>query len=155
MIQERALVLEREAKDPKQVWVRTQRQSACDSCKLKAGCGQSALSKLSGDKSMELEVTNSFNAQPGDVVILSIPEEGILAASAIMYLLPLIAMVALAMLASSLGGNELAVVMGGAIGLVLGFSYARHYSHSHKDDPRFSPTMASLALTASADSGCV
>lgn len=155
MIHERALVLDRPSKNESKVWVRTQRQSACDSCKLKSGCGQSALSKLSGDKSMELEVKNSLGARAGDVVILAIPEEGILTASLVMYFVPLVLMVLLAIVASSIGLGELAIIFSGGVGLAVGFWAARTYSHKHQDDPRFNPVMSSLALASTADAACV
>lgn len=154
MIHERGLVLDKPASTENKVWVRTQRQSACDSCNLKSGCGQSALSKLSGQQSIEFEVTNVLQAQVGDVVIMSIPEEGILQASLVMYLVPLLLMVVSAMLAGGIGLSDPFVVMFGVVGLGLGFSFARHYSQKHKDDPRFSPVMTSLAIASPVGSAC-
>jgi len=155
MIHERGLVLDRSASDQNKVWVRTQRQSACESCKLKAGCGQSALSKLSGQKSIEFEVDNLLNAKAGDVVILSIPEDGILTASLVMYFIPLALMVAMAMVAGMFGLSDLVSILFGAVGLGLGLCLARTYSQKHKDDPRFTPTMNSLAIASPVDSACV
>lgn len=147
-------MLDRPSIDQSYVWVRTQRQSACDSCKLKSGCGQSVLSKLSSDKSMEFEVKNSFDAKQGDVVVIEIPEDGVLTASFIMYLMPLVAMIGSAAAIGSTIDSELFTILAGLIGLGIGFTLARAYSDKHKDDPRFSPRMAGLALTSPKDASC-
>lgn len=155
MIHERGLVLDKSASSQQRVWVRTQRQSACESCKLKSGCGQSALSKLSGQKSIEFEVNNALNAKAGDVVILSIPEDGILHASIVMYLIPLLLMVLMVMAAGMAGLSDLLLIGMGSLGFCGGLWIARTYSQKHKDDPRFTPTMTSLALASPVESACV
>lgn len=103
---------------------------------------------------MEFEVANRLNAEPGDVVILSIPEEGVLTASIVMYFVPLVLMSLFAMAASHLWLNEFLTVLSGIVGLAMGFGAARHYSQKHKDDPRFSPSMTGLALASPVGSAC-
>jgi len=147
MIEERALVMTVEGKADNLAKVRAERKSACDGCSLKAGCGQSALAKLSSGKCIELTVENVLHAKPGDIVLLSIPEQGLLTASLLVYLMPLVLMLAFSMLAKSyLGWQDGAVALTGVLALMLGFGLARRYIVSHSDDSRFIPEMVGIAL---------
>lgn len=155
MIEERALVLAHESGCDPRVTVKTQRLSACQSCQLKSACGQSALAKISGEKSIELVVDNTFDAVPGDVVVIGIPEQGLLKASALMFLMPLLAMVSLASIAQGvLNLSELYVAIVGSAGLVSGFLFARHLAAKWQDSPDFKPVMLGVALKTNAAALC-
>ncbi len=155
MIEERALVLGFEGANAERVRVRTQRQSACNGCQLKNGCGQHALEKLGGDKSLEFSVNNDVPCKTGDVVIVGIPEEGLLSAALMMYLFPLLCM----LLSASLLGeffelSEAMSVVVGAIGLFAGFFIARRYAGARNSDPRFTPRLIRLALPSQTNMAC-
>jgi len=156
MIEERALVLGLSEKDSSRVHVRTQRQSACDSCQLKNGCGQRAMEKLGGNRSLDFEVARTLPVKPGDVVMVAIPEQGLLTAAAMMYLFPLLTMIGLAALVKSgLGWSDPAAALSGLLGLAVGFLGARRYSIRHDQDERFAPRMTGVALHAQAQMACV
>lgn len=148
MIEEQALVLS-EAKHG-YVNVKIHRQSACESCQLKSGCGQSALTKLSSNKCIELSVLNTINAKPGDIVALSISEQGLLSASLLMFMMPLLAMLSVSVFTKSmLAWSDGAVAISGLIALLFGFVYARYYAKNHSDDERFRPEMVRVNATSS------
>jgi sigma-E factor negative regulatory protein RseC len=140
MIEEQALVLST-AKHG-YVNVKIHRQSACESCQLKSGCGQSALTKLSSNKCIEFSVLNTIHAKPGDVVFLAISEQGLLSASLLMFMMPLLVMLGVSVFAKSiLAWPDGFVALSGLISLLLGFIYARYYAQNHLDDDRFKPEM--------------
>lgn len=145
MIEELALVLD--ASGSETVRVRTQRHTACESCQMKSGCGQQALVKLTpGKGSLEWSIRNTLDARAGDVVVLQIPETGILGASFLLYLLPLLSMVLAAALAS-LGGvtSEGALTVAALAGLGAGIWFARRQALAHSDDPEYQPRMSRFA----------
>ncbi len=155
MIEERALILAVEGPQGELARVRTQRQSACESCQLKAGCGTSSLAKLTGDKSIEMTVPLSLKAKAGDVVILAIPEQGLVWASTLMYLMPLVLMVGLSAASKAwFGVGETGALFAGGLGLFSGFGIAAWYSKKHHDDPRFAPRMTRIALQATPQASC-
>ena len=140
MIEEQAVVLTKESHGL--VKARIQRQSACESCQLKSGCGQSALSQLSSNKCIEFDVANDINAQPGDIVSLAISEEGLLSASLLVFMMPLLLMLVVSVFASSvLLWSDGGVAVSGLFALLFGFAYARFYAAQHLDDARFKPEM--------------
>jgi sigma-E factor negative regulatory protein RseC len=148
MIEEQALVLN-EAKHG-YVNVKIHRQSACESCQLKSGCGQSALTKISSNKCIELSVLNTINAKPGDMVSLSISEQGLLSASLLMFMMPLLAMLGMSVFTRSvLAWNDGAVAISGLISLLFGFAYARYYAQNHSEDERFRPEMVRVDIPSS------
>jgi sigma-E factor negative regulatory protein RseC len=151
MIEEQALVLS-EAKHG-YVNVKIHRQSACESCQLKSGCGQSALTKMSSNKCIEFSVLNTINAKPGDIVFLSISEQGLLSASLLMFMMPLLAMLAMSVFTKSfLAWPDGAVAISGLVSLLLGFAYARFYAQNNMDDDRFKPEMVRVQIPTSVQS---
>ncbi len=151
MAEERALVLEVKGE---QVHVQTQRVSACQSCQIKSSCGQSLLSKIGSEKTIEFVVDNSLSAKPGDIVVVSIPDQGLLLASSLMFMLPLSLMVVAAMLAGAAGLGEAGSIILGVSGLFAGFWFARRYSQSMHADERFKPVMKALALSQPQQASC-
>lgn len=156
MIEERALVLDAEQgvdavhslkikQDTSEfsgqlVRVKVQRSNACESCSLKSGCGQSALTKLSSSQCLELEVENTLNAQVGDEVVIAIPESGLMSASLRVYFMPLILMVLGAILGDIIHPvNELWTIILSISGLISGFAWARFSSQKQAFDDDFLP----------------
>jgi len=122
--------------------VRVQRQSACDSCQLKSGCGQSTMTKLSAKQCIDLEVRNTLGAGVDDRVLIAIPEEGLINASLIVYFLPLVLMVSFSIVTKIfISRQDLIIALCGLVGLFLGFLVARRYGKVHATDPKFLPEM--------------
>ncbi len=152
MLEERALVI---AVNEGSARVCTQRLSACDSCQLKSGCGTHSFAKLSGNQSIELEVDNVLDAEAGDVVMVAIPEQGLLVASFMMYLLPLVTMLASVVAAQwFFAAGEGILLLSAAIGLGVGVLCVRRYSGKHEHDARFTPHMTRMAMRAAEGGAC-
>lgn len=108
------------------VWVQTIRQSACQSCSARSGCGQRVLAAASGGRANQVQVLNSLHAGVGDDVTLGIAEQALLQASLLVYALPLLLMVAASMAASQLvPGSDGVAILAAGLGLGAGFLVAR------------------------------
>jgi sigma-E factor negative regulatory protein RseC len=143
MIEERGQVV-RTAGDS--AWVQTERRSSCGSCSARKGCGTGALAGVFSARVHEVEVLNPIGAQPGDEVIVGINESMLVRGSATVYLLPLLSLMAGALLAEGLapqlglGGSDAAAIVGGVAGLAAGFLWL------HRHNRRWGRTAAGMAV---------
>jgi len=83
-------------------WVKTIRSSACASCSSKDACQGG-----SGGKEMEVEAINTADARVGDRIVLNIKTSSLLKATFLLYVFPILAMIAGAVL-----GQALAIMRG-------------------------------------------
>jgi sigma-E factor negative regulatory protein RseC len=74
------------------VWIRSRQNGACGGCMQQASCGTAALAKLLPNR--ELEVDSPLGLQVGDQVRVTIDDAQLLSGSALLYLLPLLLMLA-------------------------------------------------------------
>lgn len=104
------------------VWVQTIRQSACESCSARSGCGQRVLASASRGRANQILVENTVRARVGDDVTIGIDEQALLGASLIVYALPLLLMVLASILGHRLsGGADVGAIVGAVGGLLAGF----------------------------------
>ena len=121
MIEEQATVIALEGDD---ALLQTQRQSACQSCSVKKGCGTSVLAKVIGQRSSQVRVLNTLGAQLGDTVLLGVQENALVQGSLLIYAAPLLSMFGLAIAgefwAKANGFNaELITVMAAFLGFFI------------------------------------
>jgi sigma-E factor negative regulatory protein RseC len=121
-------------------WVETERRSSCGSCSAK-GCGTGALSKILGRRSQRLKVLNPIDAKQGDDVVLGIREQDLLKGSLAVYIVPLLAMLAGALLGEGLApqwgsDSEALSLLGGVLGLASGFLWLHYYNRGLSRDER-------------------
>ncbi|RLK50308.1 RseC/MucC-like positive regulator of sigma(E) [Alkalispirillum mobile] len=139
MIEQEAMVLAREEGN---AWVEVRRQSTCSGCAASAGCGTGALGRWLPGGTTRLRVVDPIGVQPGQRVLLAIPDGAVLRGSALLYLVPLLCLLVGALageqLSAGLGlnGDGLAI-LGGVLGLVAGFGAARRLGRRNPvDQPR-------------------
>lgn len=120
-----------------QARVRAQRGSTCGGCAVRSGCGTGALSEWFGRRASELDVRNEVGAKVGDAVQVGIPEKVLIRGSLVVYALPLVLMILFAIAAAWLvaepsamqavnrGASDLPAMLGGAVGLAIGFFIVR------------------------------
>ncbi|MEX2476619.1 SoxR reducing system RseC family protein [Marinobacter sp.] len=131
-------------------WVQTIRNSACQSCSARHGCGQKVLASASGGKANQVLVSNGLSAVVGDEVILAIDEAALLRASMLVYAVPLVLMVVGAVIGHQWsGGYDLAAMAGAAAGLGSGFLVARRQQRKSAGD--YEPRMVRFATAAVVD----
>ena len=121
MLSESALVTRR---DGNRVELELQRSSACDHCELSQGCGTGALGRLLGRRSRPLVIETDKDCEPGDRVLLELPESALVRASLLLYGLPLFGLVFGGLLAAMLALAEWLVVGIALFGLFAGFKLA-------------------------------
>jgi len=109
------------------VWVETQRHSTCSGCAAEKGCGTATLSKVLGQRRTLLRVLSGQPLSVGDRVVVGIRESALVRGSFAVYAVPLLLLLAGAVM-GTIGGEqglwsnaELASVLLGSGGLVAGF----------------------------------
>lgn len=124
------------------VRVETVRVSSCQSCEAKSTCGQGAIAKVVGQKSCIISALNSLSLEVGDEVVLGLQESTLLKSALLVYLLPLVLMIASAGAFQWLyGENDLVSAFGGFMGLLVGFGIIYAYNQHHKDNAQFQPVV--------------
>jgi len=137
MIEEHGRVV---ATDPGLAWVETIRQSACDSCSAKSGCGHSALAKL-GQSAVHMQALCDISVSVGDQVVVGVPEEIMVKSSFLAYLMPLLSMMVFGLLADAAGAQDLMTALAGLAGLGAGFALLRWHFHQNQHDDRYQPVV--------------
>ncbi len=98
-------------------WVVSAAPSSCGACGGK-GCGSSTFARILHPKEPEYRVDNQFGAQPGEAVVVGLPDGALFKAALVSYLIPLLLLLLVAAIGQQLAG-ELGAVFGGLLGLVL------------------------------------
>jgi sigma-E factor negative regulatory protein RseC len=102
MIEEIGVISAIEQHDSQQVViVETQIKSTCGSCEAQTNCGTGAIAKVFASKRETLRFRLNEMVEVGQKVSLGIPEENLLKASAMVYCLPLFALVLSALVGQS------------------------------------------------------
>lgn len=81
-----------------QVWIRSLQASGCGGCGQKASCTTASLAKLLPQR--EFAVDCDMNLQAGDQVIVAIDDAHLLSTSLLLYLVPILVMLASVAIAS-------------------------------------------------------
>lgn len=120
------------------VWVETIRQSACQSCSARAGCGHSALSKL-GRKAVHLRASARQPYAVGDEVVIGVPESVVVTSSVLAYLMPLVIALVFALMADAGQASDGMTAVASLLGLALGFVILRWHFRRRQHDERYQP----------------
>ncbi len=106
--------------------IRIERKSACQTCASGNGCGSNSLRWFGTQDyvvSVRVEPQQFCGLNEKDEVVIGLPENGLLIASLLLYGLPLLCLLSVALLAEFLGANSWQVVtcsiFAGAIGIGL------------------------------------
>lgn len=132
------------AVDNDHIWVETQIKSTCGSCQVNDNCGTGVVAKAFAPKTERLILRCRQRAKIGQQVKLGIPEQHLLAASALVYMLPLVVLLFSVLLAQFLmpvigAESELWIIGFSAVSTYLSFRWVKaHLSqeHSHKYQPK-------------------
>jgi len=84
---------------PGTAWVKTTRSSACAGCSSRDACHAEG-----GGKEMEVEAINTARARVGDRIVLNIKTSSLLKATFLLYVFPILAMIAGALLGQTVAG---------------------------------------------------
>jgi sigma-E factor negative regulatory protein RseC len=150
MLEETARVVRIEAGE---VWVETERRSTCSSCAVEKGCGTATLAKVLGQRRTLVRVLTDLPLEVGDHVVIGIREQALVRGSLAVYAVPLLLLLAGAII-GELGAEqglwvsaEAASVLLGVAGLVTGLLWLRRFSSRIHHDVNYQP----VVLRRSAD----
>jgi sigma-E factor negative regulatory protein RseC len=140
------------ALDDDAVWVETIRLGTCGSCAARSGCGHGLLASMGRSASVVRALRTSANSPAialHDEVRISIPERSFLRGVALLYLMPLLCLVAGALLVSgALAGEaltqaqmDLRVTVGALLGLASGLGLLWLWGRRHANDPALQPVV--------------
>jgi sigma-E factor negative regulatory protein RseC len=135
--------------------VRIKKSSACGTCESRGDC------EVASGKSMVVEVVNDLGGGEGDYVELSVPSGAFLKLSLLVYILPVVALIAGAfaggMCAPFLHMTPtLASVIGGFLVMGITFYALKRFDRSLRARSEFRPRMTRILLrsdTLQSDSG--
>ena len=125
-------------------WVETVRVSGCQSCSANKGCGHAVMDRSQAGSRARIRALNSFTVSEGQAVVLGLPEGALMKGAIIVYLLPLALLFIGALLGDALAGVGHGSVIGGLLGLGLGFVCNRWYSQAHAQDADLQPQVLRL-----------
>lgn len=146
VIEEQAQVVHVEDRE---VWVETQRQSACGQCSVNKGCGTAVIGKVLGKKSSRVQVLNPNNisVDMGDRVLIGIEEQALVKGSMAIYLMPLLAMFLFGLLGEvladqfALASPDAFIAVLSVVGLAVGFLWLRLFARGIAQDARYQPIL--------------
>lgn len=122
-------------------WVETSRQTSCGSCEAK-GCGTGALSKVFGNKPTHIKAENAIDAVAGEQVVLGIEESALIKVSMAVYLIPLLALMAGALIGESVAKQMLwdidfSAVIFAIVGFVMALLWLRRFNRRVANQSNF------------------
>lgn len=123
--------------------IKIQRSSACAKCEARGAC------HTLSDKEIVIEVANNLQAKAGDVVEISVPTNALLKLSMLVYLLPVVALIA-----GSYGGGALAKsfhiysalgsIIGGIIAMCITFYLLKLFDRAALSKAEYHPKMTRI-----------
>ena len=108
-------------------WVVTTRSEMCEAC-----ASQGACTVLGGGKEMEVEAINVAQAKPGDQVLLTLEDQSLIKLSFLVYMFPILALIA----GAALGQSGASPFDQSRVGLFRARSYCIWTCFSHREEKR-------------------
>ncbi|TBR37767.1 sigma E positive regulator RseC/MucC [Marinomonas agarivorans] len=137
MVEETGVVISSYA--PNLVEVETVRTSSCTACKAKSACGHHAIAQVSSSNRMRVIATNNVAARVGQRVKIGIPENSLLGASVLMYLVPLISLILGAVLVDVVTSSSSLAALGAIFSFFGSLLFVRQQSLKYQSNPDFHP----------------
>lgn len=133
MIEESALVVSTEGDHAR---LEIDRRSSCGACAASGACGGSLFGKWLARRPLEVRAKNPVGACPGEWVVVGLADEVLTQASLIAYLTPVLSLILGAGVGQAFGG-ELAAILGGGSGILVGLVGVARFSAQRRDMPGF------------------
>lgn len=135
MIEEHAIILEVHASNESSgsdhastATIEVVRKTACGLCGKTRGCGNAFWGKMFAHKTPNFVAENAIGASVGQSVIVGINEEALMKTALLLYMVPLVMLFFGAILSSWLFNTEVLVLVGAAIGMLLGFMWVKAHT---------------------------
>ena len=109
------------------VWLTTTPVASCNACQVSDDCGTGIVAKTLTPKKLHFFVASELKLLAGEQVKIGISEQSLIIAAMMVYLLPLLLMLAFILPANAAGLNEGMQMLLAALGAASGFAIARLY----------------------------
>jgi len=117
-------------------------KSACPRCEAGKGCGGGILAQAFANKTYQLSINKNTQLQPDQLVQIGIKSSLLVRASLLLYLLPLILMIVVAIIVGSMTiDNDVYTVSGAFVGMIIGVFLAKMLSGHYFNDSIASPVL--------------
>lgn len=127
MVEEIATVI---ANEPGGVWLVTTPAGSCNSCNVSTDCGTGIIAKTFTPRQNRFFVKTPLNLLPGEKVQIGVAEQGLVLAALMVYLLPLVLMLAMSVLVQLLWQPaEVWLLLIAVLAAGCGFWLARLYNN--------------------------
>ena len=135
------------------VWVEPDRQASCVTRCANQGCGTASLVKALGRRRFRMQAINHLPLNVGDEVIVGVDAHALLQGLFIVYLVPLLMLLAGAGFGAFLyPDSEGTSILVGVIGLTAGILWSRSFSCRIRSDGRYqSRVLERVAVRVSSD----
>jgi len=107
-------------------------------------CGNGIIERFFAGKIFETQVKNTLEAKIGDRLIIEMMKSNLTKASVIVYLLPIVLMLASALFGNLLNLSENWLILMSLSGLMLGLVLAGLFNQSVKGNSHYQPQMKSI-----------
>jgi Positive regulator of sigma E activity len=144
MIEETATVV---AATPAFIWVEAKARSACASCGTQDECATSSVSKLFGVRRQQLRLPNQLAASVGEQVVIGVEDQVMVTASLAAYILPVVLMIAAAIVADIYGMSDKQQALVALLGLLLGLFGAGVLTSNRLMQRYFQPQLLRKTVT--------
>lgn len=142
MVTETALVLDVEDDF---AWVECISRSACGHCHAADSCGNSTIAKAFAPRSHRFQVKLKHPVLPGQRIDIGLPAQSLVRSALLVYIMPLILMIAGVLVAVGLFGNtDNIALIGCAVGALMGFFGARWWAKRLNNNRAYQPVMLSV-----------
>lgn len=132
------------------LWVETIRSSTCNSCSAQKGCGHGILNKVANGRRNYVRALlvdrPASDFQIDDEVEISIPEQVLVGGALLVYLMPLLAMLAGALLLSQWFVSDFVQFIGAVAGFCVGLLLVRVHAFYHRDNVDYQPLVKGKLL---------
>lgn len=123
--------------------VRVQKTSSCASCESRHSC------HIMNDRNMIVEVHNTLKAKAGDTVEISIPVRSLLKVSLIVYIIPIVALFAGALVGrtwgKSFGGEaDVFAIVGGLLAMGVAFFLLKWFDRRQNRRSEYQPQLTRI-----------
>ena len=125
------------------LWIETIRRSTCNSCSAQKACGHGLMNKLDSGRQhhvralLDGQAADDFNLD--DEVEISIPEQVLVVGALVVYMLPLLLMLAGAIITAQFLAGDVAAFAGSVVGLSVGLAIVRYHSYCTRNQRQFQP----------------
>lgn len=134
--------------EPDSLWVETIRRSTCNSCSAQKACGHGLMNKLDSGRQhhvralLDGQSADSFKVD--DEVEISIPEQVLVSGALVVYVLPLLSMLAGAVVTAEFLPGDVAAFAGSVVGFCIGLALVRYHAQLTRNHRQLQPLVRAI-----------